>query len=301
VAIVPCVLDADECTQIINGMWKFLTEISTNWPTRIRKQKPESWKEYLNLHPLRMIMLQQYSIGQAQHLWNVRQNPKIVNIFSQFWNVAPEDLLASFDGCSFSIPNICSESQISNAEKSWYHLDQSLTRPNFETIQAWVSAYDTIEGDGTLAFLEGSHHYFEEFGNSLTNKSESDWMLFSPDNLEFYLSRGCQEKRIKCPAGSLVIWDSRVVHYGMPPTTRGENEHFRLVSYITYMPRYQATTEQINNKIKAFENMNTTSHHPIRFSVFPKKPRYKTLKYEITPAAPPVLTELGRRLVGYDA
>ena len=44
------------------------------------------------------MLIQYHSVGHAQVSWDVRQNPKIVDIFAHFWKCEPEELLVSFDG-----------------------------------------------------------------------------------------------------------------------------------------------------------------------------------------------------------
>ena len=308
VAIIPSVLSENECDEMLNGMWSFLEHITRSWPTPINRNNKVSYIEIHKLHLLRGAMFQQYSNGHSQYMWNLRQNPKLVQIFSQFWEVSPEELLVSFDGSNFSIPNntlasvskAMKRTQHQTNDEAWYHLDQSLIRPEFECAQSWVNAFDTGEGDATLGFLECSNKYFSEFANYCTAQNASDWKLLSKTELEFYRERGCVEKRIKCPRGSLVVWDSRTVHFGAPSMKIPSEQNYRLVGYVCYRPRYFITKQMLGQKLTAFKQMDTTSHHPTNFRVFRKLPPNVTLDYPITPILPPVLNDLGRKLAGFD-
>jgi len=224
VAIIPSLLNEQECDAMIEGIWKFLAHITQSWPVPLSQENRSTWKEIHKLHLLRGSMIQQYSNGHSQYMWDVRQNPKIVEIFASFWDVSPEDLLASFDGSTFSIPNnaVTQEGsqrhnrKVDEAKAPWYHLDQSLSRPEFETVQSWVNAYETRDNDATLAILEGSHQYFTAFGGHTAAQSVSDWKMLNEEELEFYKSRGCEEKRIRCPRGELsivVFGDVCTVHH----------------------------------------------------------------------------------------
>lgn len=310
VAIIPSILSDEECEQMIDGVWEFLHHITQHWPIPIHRDNQETYKEIHKLHLLRGAMFQQYSNGHSQYMWNLRQNRKIVNIFSEFWGVPEEELLASFDGSNFSIPN--NELQTGGKRAAgktrtaglkdvepWYHLDQSLTRPDFECAQSWVTAYDTGEGDATLGFLEGSHAWFSQFAEETTAISVVDWKLLSKAELDFYRSKGCSEKRIACPRGSLVVWDSRTVHYGAPSLKRPAEQTFRLVGYLCYRPRYFITQEMLAEKRMAFDQHDTTSHHPTNFRIFRKLPPKITLDHCVTPIDPPVVSELGKRLAGF--
>ena len=136
VAIIPAVVTDEECNQMLEGVWEFLSHITQTWPIPITRENPTSWPGIHELHLLRGAMFQQYSNGHSQYMWNLRQNPKVVEIFAHFWGVPAQDLLASFDGSNFTIPNNTKvvKSKAKNSTKKadfnqapWYHLDQSLT------------------------------------------------------------------------------------------------------------------------------------------------------------------------------
>ena len=48
------------------------------------------------------MLVQYWNVGHAQVSWNVRQNPKIIEIFEHFWKTP--DLQVSYDGLSFNLP-----------------------------------------------------------------------------------------------------------------------------------------------------------------------------------------------------
>ena len=47
------------------------------------------------------------------------------------------------------------------------------------------------------------------------------------DQIEFYKNKGCNERYIRCPKGSMVFWDSRTLHCGVEPRKGRENQNFR--------------------------------------------------------------------------
>jgi len=105
------------------------------------------------------MLIQHWGIGHAQFNWDIRQNPKVVNIFAKLWDVNNKDLVTSFDGASIHFPSEETKSGWYKG-KDWFHTDQSYTRNDLECYQSWVTAYDVNEGDDTLAFLEKSHKDF---------------------------------------------------------------------------------------------------------------------------------------------
>ena len=222
--------------------------------------------------------------------WNLRLNPKILNVFSKFWNVESEDLITSFDGASFELTNI------SNT-KSWYHVDHSYLDSKFRNLQSWITAFDVEPGDATLSVLESSHKYHSEFTKYFNITNFSDFYVLN--NLEFdYYKNKCMERKICCPKGSLVLWDSRTVHYG---SNSLDKKNLRCVSYLCYIPRKYCTKKNLKYKKIAFENLDTTTHDPSLCKLKLKTPLgcEDDENLYITKIKKPIINELGRKLCGY--
>ena len=299
VAIIPSVLDDDECKEMVDGMWDTLEYWTQYWETQIKRDDSSTWKSLRDLLPKHSMLIQHYGLGHAQFIWNLRQNQKCISIFAKLWKCKEEDLLVSFDGASFSMPSEITK--IGWFRKAWFHTDQSYLRNCFECIQSWVTGFDVNDGDATLGFYEKSHRYHEAFAEHFEMTDKSDWYkLQNEDEIDFYKNNGCAEKYIKCPKGSMVFWDSRTIHCGVEPRKGRENINFRCVAYLCYMPRSLAKNADIKKKIKAFEEMRMTSHWPCKIKLFPKMPRtYGAEVKEVVPLKFPELNELGRKLAGY--
>ena len=306
VAIIPNILNNDEIIQMNNGMWDYLEYITQKFITPISRNHNETWVEYLKLYPKHSMLLQQYGVGHSQFVWDIRQNPKVVNIFSKIWNVKNDELITSFDGASFHFPP--EDTNRGWYRQTWYHTDQSYSRPNFECIQSWITGYDVDEGDATLAFMESSNNYHKEFYDNFINKNieftekgnKLDW--YKHDSLEqyFYKERGCIEKRIKCKAGDMVLWDSRTIHCGTEPLRNRNNKKLRNVVYVCMKPRKFATAANLKKKQKAFNELRMTTHWPEKSKLFPKTPRtYGGDLPNVTEIQKPNLTELGMKLAGF--
>lgn len=298
VAILPSILNEGECNTMTSEMWDFFEHITQNWTVPLQRNNKETWKEFWKLYPMHSMLIQNHTIGHCQAVWNIRQNPKLIEPFCKIWNCKPQDLLVSFDGASFSMPpEIVSRGW---HRKNWFHTDQSYTRNNFECVQSWITGTDVEEGDATLAFYEGSHNLHKEFGEFFEIKDKDDWFqLKKNEHEDFYASR-FPLKRIKCPKGSLVLWDSRLIHCGNEAMKERKNPKHRCVVYLCYQPRIYASSANIKKKRKAFEDMRMTSHWPCKPKLFGKKPRtYGGEEYPTTPIDPPQLNELGKKLSGF--
>jgi ectoine hydroxylase-related dioxygenase (phytanoyl-CoA dioxygenase family) len=300
VAIIPNLLSEEECKNMNKGMWGTLKRLTKDWEVPIKISDKNSWKELKKLYPKHSMLIQNWSVGHAQYVWDVRQNEKIVDVFTKIWNCEKEELLVSFDAVSYHMPPEVTKSGWFR-NNLWYHCDQSFSNNTFSCVQGWVNALDTNEGDATLAVLEKSHLFHKDFSDKFQVKIKDDWYkLESSEQLNFYLEKGCEEKRIKCPKGSLVLWDSRTIHCGVESEKNRTRANVRNVVYVCYEPRSHCTNKNLEKKVKAFEEMRLTSHWPCKVKLFPKAPRtYGGPIYEVGELPKPILNELGKKLAGY--
>lgn len=306
VAIIPNVINDEECLNMLNSTWDYFEHITKNWTKPIQRNNLESWKEIYKLYPLHSMLIQYWNVGHAQVSWNMRQNPKIVDIFSHFWKCLPEELLVSFDGLSFNLPPETTKRGW-NKQNTWLHTDQSFINNSFRCIQSWITALDVNEGDATLAFMESSNKYHKDFNTHYKvndeekyKKYKDDWYKLNDEEEQFYLNKGCSYKKIKCPKGSMVFWDSRTIHCGAEAMKTRAKPNIRSIIYLCYMPRNQCSQVNLEKKKKAFNELRTTNHWASNPKLFAKNPRtYGGDMPDITIINKPILTELGTKLAGF--
>jgi hypothetical protein len=82
VAILPRVLNEAECDAMMAGMWQTLAHWTQHWDAPIARKKTSTWRGYQDLFPTRHMLMQHYGLGHAQFIWELRQNPKIVDVFA---------------------------------------------------------------------------------------------------------------------------------------------------------------------------------------------------------------------------
>ncbi len=304
VAIVPNVLDEKECEEMKKGMWDYLEHITSQMDVPINRANPDSWRTFRQLYPKHSMLLQLWSVGHAQFIWNLRTNPKVIKPFEKIWKTKAEDLLVSFDGASFHFPPETTNFGWENPNnKSWIHSDQSFLRNGFECVQSWINAFDTNEGDATITILEGSNKYHKDFATHFKPTNTDDWYVLGEEELNWYIkTKGCRKVNIKCPAGSMVLWDSRTIHAGVEVNPTRSKPNFRCVVYLCYTPRTKANRSVLEKRIGAWENLRMTSHWPYKIKLFPLKPHtYGKPLPQINPIGKPVINDLGYRLIGYNS
>lgn len=303
VAIVPNILNVTECEAMKQGAWDYLETITVNLQVPMKRTSSKSWKSFKQLYPKHSMLIQHWSVGHAQFLWDIRTNPKVIAPFEKIWGVPKEDLLVSFDGASFHFPPESTGFGFAKADgKSWIHCDQSFLRNGFECVQGWINGYDTNDGDATLTVLEGSNKYHADFANHFKPTNPDDWAILTQEQIDWYTgTKGCVKTNIKCPAGSLVLWDSRTIHCGKEPEPNRPKRNFRCVGYVCYTPRAKASPSSINKKINAWVNLRTTSHWPHKPKLFPEHPRtWGEPLPNIVQIPKPLINDLGYRLIGYE-
>lgn len=295
VAVLPGVLDAAELQGARDGLWSTIEHMVPS----VDHKDTATWRNYYQLMPKHGMLQQHWGVGHAPFVWDIRQNPKVVNVFARLWKTAPMELLTSFDGFSFALPPEKTNRGWFRPDHYWLHVDQSFARPGLECYQGLVTLWDVDEGDATLCVKQGSHSQHTAFGRKLSLPDKSDWYKFTQAELKEYAD--CPLRCVKAKAGSLILWDSRTVHQGIEPQKgRLQTDRLRGAVYVCYTPRQRADPKHIKKKQEWFQNLRTCNHWPHKPKPFSKTPRsYGQKLPDVPPLPPPTLTQLGRALAGF--
>ena len=271
VAVIKDVLTEEEIKIAREELWNMLEYITQNFETPFKANDKKTWRSYYKLFPKHGMLLQHWKVGQSQFVWNIRQNPKIVKIFSKLWGVDMDKLLVSFDGLSCHLsPEITNKGYYRGND--WLHVDQSFTNKKFCCVQGMITLWDCNEGDATLCFRLGSNTAHKDFGEKFKITDKSNWYKFCDKKQIDYLKQFpiyC----VKATKGSMIFWDSRTVHCGTESRRGREKDNIRCVVYLCYLPRNTATEKVLEKKRKAFKEQRMTSHWANKVSLFGKLPR----------------------------
>ena len=305
VCVVTGVLDNNECINMVNGMVNTLTYVTADLDEPFDINNPGTYKTLKkNLLPKKGKLYQNWGLGQAQFCWDVRCNPKIIDVFSRICGT--DDLTVSMDGFSFIPPPEANNDHFSYQSQHNYHIDQSGKKPNLESVQGWVTALDVEDGDATLVAMICSHFFHSEYCKTYNLYPSSDWISLKNDHLDFFKQKGCYEHRFTCPKGSLVLWDSRTVHYGSGPLVGRPNPKFRSIIYVCYTPSNLMTERYRKRKIEIFESRGSsgyrrmTTHCPHKPHMHDEIPRlYGREKPKIRYLPDPVIHPQYLKLIGY--
>lgn len=327
--VIPSVLSTEETEILYKRVWKEYIEKA--WPG-CRMDDRSNWKESFPMHNERGVFAG--PAGQTQVMWDLRQDPRIVDIYAKIWNT--DDLIVSMDGLSIMCPQEIREGNF----EPWPHVDQAILRaPGIAahnnnppegffsesslttgpyTIQGQFLFEDSFEGDGGFYCIPKSHLRFDEFAPPLETLSAKIAFTDIPYTtkytylFDFFNARTdgsgnpyCM-KQITAPKGSLILWDSRTVHWNQHAGSGRPCQDVpkvRMVGYLSYVPKARLTDEGRALRKEAFESGTSTGHNPAYPEIKRTKERIKPefAKYLEDPAyiQPKInLTHLGESLLG---
>jgi len=197
-----------------------------------------------------MGLIKSHGIGQSDVLWKIRRVRTIKNVFATLCNCKPMHLLPSFDGAYYMGNQTCQ-----NGYTLWPHRDQRPTNNNGDTFQGSVCL---SESDGGFICWPKSH-LIDDW--DVTGVTDVDYFTVPLDSHHLITQKNA--KKICPPPGSLIIWDSRLIHCNFPPTQIFP----RAVAFVCMVDGRDASEEVMQKREFCMENNMTTSHHPIRFRI----------------------------------
>ena len=299
--VIPGVVDSDTCDKVA----KNLLESYKLWDPELHPDNPSHWLQKNrppgDIHGITRIF------GHLQGQWDIRQHPRVAQVFGEYWNVKPDELFTSFDAFNFYNADYTPR-QGAKTGGYWCHTDlgAGTTGAAARCVQGYVTVEDsTNPTDGTLVVWAKGHRlhrrYFELHPEA-ARESKGDWyrfpeefMLRMEQDCREYLSDGDPEKNsphpvpaprtfVHAPKGALVLWRSSTPHMNRPPHFRqGQpSPHHRLVVYVCQAPRSFATEKDLKLRKKAWEEQMQASNWPAnnKCKIFPKYPRMYTKENE---------------------
>jgi|GEM_PF-1919180 hypothetical protein len=325
--VIPQVFSASETENLYERVWHEYIEKA--WPS-CKMDDRSNWKETFPMYNLFGIFAG--PAGQTQVMWDLRQDFRIVHPFAQIWDTT--DLIVSMDGLSLMCPQEIREGYV----EPFPHVDQAVlirqdnvghdnnssmdfvsesslkTKPF--TVQGQFLFEDSSEYDGGFYCIPKSHLRFDEFAPvwEALNTSQSvevkqsrrTYLLdFFDRNLDESGNPYCK-KHVTAPRGSLILWDSRTVHWNQHASKDRPYSDYpkvRMVGYLCYVPKTRLTDENKKLRIEIFEEGVSTGHNPA--APEPKRtldhihPAFEHYVEDPSYIQPKIhLTELGKSLLG---
>ncbi|KIY61171.1 hypothetical protein CYLTODRAFT_384793 [Cylindrobasidium torrendii FP15055 ss-10] len=302
--VVPGVLDQAKCDEYIDRMHFWLESFGLGY----KRSDSDTWKKEMLPVNHRGGLYNNYGVAHEQFMWDLRSEPSLIEKFQRLWGT--DELLTGFDGCNISIPSIVKDGDFES--KPWPHVDQSPRRKHLHCVQGILNFYPNGPKDGGLMILKNSRNYYTEFFDEVFKKDmpEEGWTFndthrFTDEQLEWLESRpGAEWHKVCAGPGDLILWDSRVCHYGAP--TQSNNP--RIAAYVCYKPASLITPDLLALKVQQFEQMQNSTHDGT-LPALARNPVPKRRGFDVDPAwlvrqkpdKPPVLNAQARRFAGIES
>eukprot|EP00927_Polykrikos_kofoidii_P065555 TRINITY_DN61295_c0_g1_i1.p1 TRINITY_DN61295_c0_g1~~TRINITY_DN61295_c0_g1_i1.p1 ORF type:complete len:517 (-),score=73.96 TRINITY_DN61295_c0_g1_i1:310-1794(-) len=224
-AVVTGVLDETQCVEFAS-LWKDDLKSSDV------REKP------VGKGPFSQGYMMTDGLPHGQLAWTARLHRKVRNSFATIYDCAVEDLTTGMDLVFYSLPDT---EGLATENLQWLHVDQNI-KSGFEDLVAQGLLYiwdSTSECSSTTALWSGSHlepydrlmrdGYAEELG-SAPWRAQSLKLNELHDSLGLLDEAISKVRRVPCPAGSLLLWNSKTIHQGWSGGPR-------LAVPISYEPR----------------------------------------------------------------
>ncbi|KKK21922.1 hypothetical protein P175DRAFT_0541963 [Aspergillus ochraceoroseus IBT 24754] len=219
---------------------------------------PDTWVSENLPHANQIRTYADYCVNHEKFMWDARLEPGVVDAFAKVWET--DELLVSFDSLNITFPN---RKDIPR-RKAWEHIDQSPMRRGLHCVQGIIALSPSGPDDGGLVVYPKSHKFNDEFFGSQSDKKSwlpfKDIYMLPQTELDWFTARGMGPHKVCAEPGDLILWDSRVIHYGSEPTEKSNQT--RTAIYAAYTPASMATPEQLALKKQVFEKYGGTTHWP---------------------------------------
>ena len=186
------------------------------------------------------------TVGHTKFMNNIRKEPKIINAFQYIWNSAK--LLTSYDGAGYMIPG--------SSRALWPHVDINMSNIDNEPV-----CYQ-----GLISLISNNSIYDGGFVIWEMNITDSiEYVKKFPNNTNFSLVKEPSHitpKRLIVPPGTLILWNSRMIHCNIAPHENSKKN--RAVLYVCMLPMNLVSKEAIE-KLKYFKKNKITSKHNLYY------------------------------------
>ena len=265
------VLDPLKCDAIFSKCWDFVVKVSGG---RVKRDDPTTHTTKHNWPGGVHGLVQHYGIGQTEAMWMVRTDENVLQMFAELYEamgMAEEDasdLIATFDGMSF--PRTNSQKYLSD---DWLHKDQKLssTEYNWNTQSGINVGKSQDEDDHVFSCIPKSHDWHEEYAKAnaaLASEQKGHFLKLTEEQIAWHAERGMERIRVPIRKGSVVFWDSRLVHASSSSRKKAPEQRAQI--FVSFVPRKMVPEKVLKRRREHFEKGRSTGHSG---GLFSKRPR----------------------------
>lgn len=283
--VIKDVLTKDQINLSIDEIWKVIEDQGKG---KIKRNDISSWYNEKNWpDKTKKGFIQPFNDFYLQQTWMNRQNPKIVKAFQILFG--QDEIVVSRDRYGFMRPTKKQEeTEDVSTSKNWLHWDQNgWQNADFQSVQGVLTFTNHTETSGGFHCVPGFTHEFKKwFEQHSQHEHPNGFEGLVEVPLEDQMRK--KVRKIICPAGCMIIWDSRIPHGNYPNNSEIES---RAVQYITFSPFDKSkSTFRKENLFKEVKNAYRTFGDEWDLQLPPKELQL-----------PIILTDLGRKVIGFDS
>ncbi|ORY32186.1 hypothetical protein BCR39DRAFT_504505 [Naematelia encephala] len=267
--VIPSILPKERCDGYVDDALTWLEDFKLGF----KRDDNKTWKTECLPIGHKGGLYNQYCCAHEDWVWRVRCEPAVLECFKELWGT--DELLVSFDAVNVTFPY----GEHGRTDEAWVdpwpHQDQDPHKPVFQLAQGIVALSESGPDDGGLCVMVGSHLLHQQFfaesgGVDESRISALNSYHFNAKEADWYRAHGCHDikylqfsfadakEQIECPQGSLIMWDSRLMHWNRMPT----GDRTRVAVYVCYQPVADATPEQVKRKAEVYQNRWVATHWP---------------------------------------
>jgi len=232
-ALVTHVLDASQCAEL-EDLWKddLLELVDEHVPAtnfvqetlqQVRLQGASAWPSIWKGPLGSKGCASQRNLPHGRFAWAARLQPQVRQVFANLYDVSPEELCVGMDTVFWAAADTAGPV---TENKQWLHVDQNF-RAGLTHLCAQGVLYiwpSIAENASTTAVWPGSHldtYNLIMHDQHAVEQGKKKAHSVRINNLSNYSLRDvlaaeavAGTRRVPCPPGSLLLWDSRTIHQG---------------------------------------------------------------------------------------
>ncbi|XP_071110372.1 uncharacterized protein [Haliotis cracherodii] len=251
-------------------------------------------------------LIHEYKVGHMEPTWAVRLKAK--KVFEEIWGT--EKLLSSMDSIAIGRPPEDGEEDFLSPGEHWLHIDQGPGREGLHAYQGALYLETVDEDDWAFEAIENSHEYHDRYyvecDYAIKKRKENpSWGLkrLNDEDVDYFTKeRGLKTKRVPCPKGGIILWDSRLVHANSRPIKGRKNPgRWRYVVFVSMTPAKWTAEGSLEIKRKAYKEMRVTGHWSTNgIHIFPQElpPNAPKDPNPLTEHPPSAQTKEAKQLAG---
>lgn len=251
ILVVKNVLDAATCLALKQDMveWLRIRNVEVN--------NPVTWKSYNNdyfeMSSSILGMMNSGDICESACVQNAKSSPRLKQLFCDIYEVPVSELVMERGGVFWGFPpehypggRIPTDPTGGYAHWSdmWMHSDRGRNTVMPSTLLTTVILENVEFQDHGFVYLSNSHVYHDEFFASHPKGSldlescleETDYVQLTFEDVKYFEGKGCQWRKVVAPKGSVIVWDTRLIHSTCSPLKGRPRPKPRFVIYGGYKP-----------------------------------------------------------------